>query len=109
MMTEEQGQPQAIPEWKSYGSEKEIIAERIKNSRDYLINIRFYKKRKYFGKKLQSRKVDTIDTFRFFPSFKDPRFVEMRKERDFGVQVRCLSIVFEYVVFLLFELWIVGC
>ena len=73
-------------EWKSLGSEKEILAERIKNNRDYLINIRFSKKRRYFGRKLQSSKVDTMDTFRFFPSFKDPRFVEMRKERDAGVQ-----------------------
>ena len=78
--------PAPIVEWKSYGSEKEILAERIKNSRDYLINVKFYKKRKFFGKPLQSRKVDTMDTFRFLPSFKDPRFVEMRKERDFGVQ-----------------------
>jgi hypothetical protein len=75
-----------IPEWKSNGSEKEILAERVKNNRDYLINIRFSKKRKFFGRKLQSSKVDTMDTFRFFPSFKDPRFVEVRKERDFGVQ-----------------------
>lgn len=73
-------------EWRSLGSEKEILAEKIKNNRDYYINVRFYKKRKHFGKPLQSRKVDTMDTFRFLPSFKDPRYIEMRKERDVGVQ-----------------------
>jgi hypothetical protein len=73
--------------WKSLGSEKELAAERVKNARP-LIVYTFTKKRKYYRQELQSIPEDTIDTYKFFPSFKDPRFpVElMRRERDFGVQ-----------------------
>ncbi|KAL0489445.1 dynein intermediate chain [Acrasis kona] len=74
-------------QWKSYGSEKEIAAEKVKTSRP-LIVYTFTKKRKYFRQDLQSIPEDTIDTYKFFPSFKDPRFPVdlMRRERDFGVQ-----------------------
>lgn len=39
-----------------------------------------------FRKPIQYTSTNPIDTYKFFASYKDPRFVDFRKEREVGVQ-----------------------
>lgn len=52
----------------------------------FKIQINFSKKRKHFRKPIQYTSTNPIDTYKFFASYKDPRFVDFRKEREMGVQ-----------------------
>ncbi|KAL9654815.1 hypothetical protein ABK040_008608 [Willaertia magna] len=76
---------------------KEILAEKIQNSRP-LCKVKFTRKWKYFGRELQNIEEDTMDTYRFFPPVKDPRYqqTDSRLERDFGVQTNQQSILLNH-------------
>ncbi|KAI8817694.1 WD40-repeat-containing domain protein [Fimicolochytrium jonesii] len=71
--------------WESYGSEKEIDAERVVNNRD-LLQIKVSRRRRLFGAPCKFRDRDAQDGFSECKPFKDPTYDISRMELSTAVQ-----------------------